>query len=258
MIRKMMIRAAFLGGVALAAGACFGLEDSGSKYEANIAVHYEPDYSYQQEEFLRTFFRDGMDTVSVNKYLSLGPLTHHTEMDEAGGKLIGGFAMCIGRDQDAGSERKPSRLAVYDKGGYMGSLAYVVFHDTLATLMPEHVLTFTVPNETSSCSPLYVYVQNVQAVVQAVKHGNGLSGGPFGAEDYLTLTITGSLNGKVLEAKTVKLVDGTRILEEWTKVDLSGMGMVDVLDLHLESSRADLPLYCCLDDLVFHYAEIYL
>lgn len=255
MIRKMMIRAAFFGAVAVFAGACLKVE-GGSKFETNYTVHYEPDSYYLQEQFLDMFFRGGKDTVSVNEYLSTGPLTQFTKVD-ADGKLVGGFAMCIGRDPDAGPERKPSRLAVYDKGGVEQSLAYVVFHDTLSTLMPEHAMTFTVPNEASSCSVLGVYVQNVQAVVQAVKHGNGLAGGPFTADDYLTLTLTGSFKGTVMETEVVKLVDGTSILDGWKAVDLNKMGVIDVLDLHLESSRADLPLYCCLDDLVFHYSEIF-
>lgn len=256
MIRKMILHTAFFCAVALLVGACLKVDGIGSQYEANIAVHYEPEYSYQQDQFLHTFFNDGKDTVSVNEYLSFGPLTHFTKVD-AGGGLVGGFAMCIGRDKDAAPERKPSRFAVYDKGGYQESLAYAVFHDTLATLMPEHALTFLVPNDDSSCTMGGVYVQNVQAVVQAVKNGNGLAGGPFGPEDYLTLTFTGSLNGTVKNVKTVTLVEGTRILDGWTAVDLSAMGQVDALDLHLESSRQDLPLYCCLDELSFHYSEIY-
>ena len=45
--------------------------------------------------------------------------------------------------------------------------------------------------------------------------------------------------------------------KEWTKVDLSEMGSMDALDLYLTSSRADFPLYCCLDDMGYHYIEIY-
>ena len=85
----------------------------------------------------------------------------------------------------------------------------------------------------------------------------GLADGPFQDGDYLTLTVTASLKNKVGETKEIKLIDGTSYLKEWTKVDLSELGSMDALDLYLTSSRADFPLYCCLDDMGYHYHEIY-
>jgi len=253
---KMIIRGALLGVLGLAAASCFGKLEGGSKYEGTLSVHYEPDYAYQLEDYLHTFFNDGADTVSVARYLSVGPLTHYSEVDDAGA-LVGGFAMCIGLDTLAAPDRKPSRFAVFDKGGYQESMAYAVYHDTLAALMPEHAIKFSIPNDESSCVMTHVYVQNVQAAVQAALYGTGLAGGPFTAEDHLTLTITGSRKEATTGSKSVKLLDGTRVLGGWTEMDLSGLGSVDVLDIRLESSRPDFPLYCCLDDITFHYSEIY-
>ena len=257
MMKKLMKKGAVLGAAVLLLSACLGQESSTSTYDANILSHYEPDNSYEYDDFLNTLFNGGKDTVSVNKYLTLGPLTHYSTVKDADGSLVGGFALCVGKDTLATPERKPSRFAVFDKGGYKESLAYVVFHDTTAALMPEHAMQFYVPNTASSCEPKAVCVQNVQAVVQAVKHGTGLAGGPFTSDDYLTLVLTGSLKGKVQATVEVTLVDGTKPLDKWTEVDLTRMGKADVIDLHLESSRPDLPLYCCLDNLLFHYSEIY-
>ena len=256
MIRKLMKRVALLGMAAIALSACFDKNGLTSQYESNLLVHYEPDYASDQASFMDQFFNGGEDTVSVNQYLSFGPLTHVSTVEEDG-SLVGGFAMCIGRDGDASPERKPSYFAVYGTGGNDDTYGYVVFHDTLATRMPEHLLYFNVPNEASSCTMNYVYVNNVQAVVQAVLHGNGLSGGPFEASDYLSLTITGYKGDKVTGSVTAKLVDGTKPLDKWTEVSLSSLGSVEMMDFHLEASRPDLPLYCCLDDLYFHYLEIY-
>ena len=89
------------------------------------------------------------------------------------------------------------------------------------------------------------------------RYGTGLADGPFGLNDHLTLTVKGFLNGKALGSKSLKLVDGTHILEGWTEVDLSSFGDADALDFSLESTRPDLPLYCCLDDLMFHFVETY-
>lgn len=256
MMQKMMIRGALLGALSLLACGCLDNMAGGSHYETTVIVHYEPEYYYDLDDFLDVFFDGGKDTVSVTKYLSLGPLCHNTTV-AADSSLIGGFAMCIGVDTLAAPDRKPSRFAVFDKGGKDESIAYAVFHDTLATLMPEHAITFAIPNESSTCSPLSVYVQNVQAVVQASRYGIGLADGPFGLNDHLTLTIKGFMKGKALGSKSVKLVDGTHILEGWTEVDLSSFGDVDAMDFSLESNRPDLPLYCCLDDLMFHYVEVY-
>ena len=256
MMKKMILRGAFLGAATLFAAGCFEFGNVGSKYETDVLVHYEPDYYYQEGDFIDQFFKGGADSVYVGEYFSTGPATHCAKVGAAG-NLVGGFALCMGVDTLAAPDRRPARLAVFDKGGWGESLAYAVFHDTLATLMPEHAIKFYIANDESSCTPAVVYVQNVQAAVQAAKYGNDLAGGPFTDEDYLTLTFTGSFKGTTKGSKTVKLLDGKRRLEEWTEVDLSAMGNVDALDLHLESSRADFPLYCCIDNLYFHYLEVY-
>lgn len=255
MISKMMRIGAVLG-VALAVSACFAFNDVGSSYEADVVIHYEPDYESQYQDFLSQFFNGGRDSVAVNEFFTIGPATHCAKLD-ADKNLTGGFALCVGIDTISTPDRRPARFAVFDKGGWNESLAYAVFHDTLSTFMPEKCIELYVANDESSNTLRLVYVQNVQAVVQAVKHGIGLAGGPFTAEDYLTLTFTGKKKGTATGSKSVKLVDGTKLLEKWTEVDLSSLGSVDELDLHLESSRPDCPLYCCIDNLYFHYEENY-
>lgn len=256
MLLNFMKKASLLGLVALAASACLNTNGMRNQYEINIMVRYEPEYYYDQESFLNEFFNGGADTVAVNEYLTYGPVTHYSKLD-GDGELVGGFAMCTGHDTGAAPDRKPSRFAVYDKGGADESLAYVVFHDTTSALMPEHALRFAVPNEESSSTMHYVYVQNVQAAVQAAIYGNDLEDGPFGAGDYLALSITGIKGTNTTGNVSVKLIDGTTPLDKWTEVDLSSLGSIDALDLRLEASRPDFPLYCCLDNLYFHYIEIY-
>ena len=256
MMKKMILRGACIGAAALSAVACFDLGQVGSKNETDVLIHYEPDYYYQEEDFLRQFFKNGADSVYVGEYFTTGPVAHYATPGEDG-ELVGGFALCIGVDTLAAPDRRPARLAVFDKGGFAETLGYAVFHDTLSTLMPEHDIAFYIPNENSACTLTRIAVQNVQAVVQAVQYGNGLAGGPFTAEDYLTLTFTGKKKGATTGTKSVKLVDGTKPVGAWTEVDISSLGSVDELELHLESSRPDCPLYCCIDNLYFHYLEVY-
>ena len=255
---KMMKMGAFLCAVALTVSGCFKLTTPESKYELNKLIRYEPENEYDVAKFMQTLFNDGADSVSVHEYLTIDKvITHNSKVttkneETSKTELIGGFAMCIGIDTIATPDRRPQRYAVFDDGGYGKSLAYVVYHDTLSTLLPEHSIDFYVPNEQSNCKLQYVFVQNVQAVVQAVKHGTGLAGGPFTADDFLTLTFTGVRGGASTGTQVVKLVDGTKLLDKWTEVDLSSLGYVEHLDLHMESSRPDCPLYCCLDNLAFH------
>ena len=254
---RKMIRCALLGAVALLAAACFGKQDFRNEYDTHLLVQFEPDYEYEWDDFLDKLFNGGMDTIACSPSIFIGPVYHFSKLDDAG-NFLGGICLARGKDADASVGRKPSRFAVYDANvGNQKSRAYAVFHDTTDVLMPEHIIRIQIPNEFSSCAPENIYVHNVQAAVQAAVHGVGLADGPFQAGDYLTLTITASLKNKVGETKEIKLIDGTSYLKEWTKVDLSEMGSMDALDLYLTSSRADFPLYCCLDDMGYHYHEIY-
>jgi hypothetical protein len=55
----------------------------------------------------------------------------------------------------------------------------------------------------------------------------------------------------------VKLINGTNAVTEWTEVDISTLGKVDAVKLHLTASRSDFPLYCCVDSMNYHYYELY-
>ena len=256
MNKKMIIRCALVGALALLAASCFQQSDYKTEYSSHLQVRFEYDEEYQWLDFVDRFFNGGEDTVAF-KSIILGPITFCATLDKEN-NFQGGMVLCRGKDSDASAERKPSRFAVYDKdGGNQQSHAYAVFHDTTATLMPEHFIDIYIPNEDSSCAAEFVYVHNVQAAVQAAKHGVGLAGGPFQAEDNFILTITGYLKEKVTATKDVELIAGTKCLEEWTQVDISSLGKIDAIDFHLSSSRADFPMSCCLDDLALYYVEIY-
>jgi hypothetical protein len=256
MFKKMIIRGAFLGAIALAAVSCFSGLDGQSKYDGHARLAFEPANPYEWESFVNQFFNEGKDTVAAYPYFTTGSISVCAKLSDDD-VFQGGFALCRGVDTLAAADRKPSYFAVFDKGGNQGSYGYVVFHDTTATLMPEHAVLVPVPNEQSSNAPTLVFVQNVQATVQAARLGTGLAGGPFGAGDHLTLTVTGYKGTAKTGEKSVALISGTEPLKEWTDVDLSGLGSVDALDFHLSSNRDDMPLYCCVDDLVIHVTEIY-
>ena len=257
MMKKMMVRCALLGAAALLTAACFSSQDYKTEYDYQLLVHYEPDEDYQWDEFVKEFFNNGMDTVAFFANFSVGPVYHFATISDTDG-FQGGMVLARGKDADASAERKPSRFAVYDENaGYKGSKAYAVFHDTTAALLPEHTIQIAIPNAASYCEAKGMFVHNVQAVYLAVKHGVGLAGGPFTEDDYLVLTVTGYKGSTQTAQKEVKLVNGTNAIAEWTEVDLTTLGKVDAIDFHLTSSRSDLPLYCCVDSMGYHYYEIY-
>ena len=254
---KMMIRSALLGALTILAVSCFSKEDFKTEYDSHLLIQFEPDQEYQWGDFADQFFHGGKDTVAFYPSISMGPVYFFAKLDDEEA-FLGGSAICCGKDADVSEGREPSCFAVCDEyGGNLKSHAYLVFHDAAASQMPEHFIQVYIPNVESSCGAEYLYVHNVQAVVQAAKYGVNLAGGPFQGDDYLLLTITGLLGSKETGTVEVKLVDGTKAIEEWTKVDISSMGKIDTIDFKLTSSRDDFPLYCCLDDLGLHYVEIY-
>lgn len=256
-MNRKLLRCALLGIAAFLAMACFDKGDYKTEYDTHLVVTFEPDYDYMWEDFLDTFFNHGEDTVAFAPSISIGPIYHYAKVDD-GEEFLGGIALALGKDADASATRAPSRFAVFDAdGGNRKSRGYAVFHDTTTALMPEHVIRIAIASEESTCTPETMFVHNAQAAVQAALHGVGLAGGPFQADDFLLLTVTGSLKNKATGTKEVKLIDGTNYIKEWTKVDLSELGMIDALDLHLSCSRSDFPMYCCLDDMGYHYIEIY-
>ena len=89
-------------------------------------------------------------------------------------------------------------------------------------------------------------------------NGDGMSddgGAPFGDNDYFTLTIHGSLNGKAVNSEvTVNLAKGKTYIQEWAYVDLSSLGKVDAITFSLASSKKNslgmtTPAYFAFDDL---------
>ena len=257
MMKKMMVRCALLGAAALLAASCFGSQDYSSQYDSHLLVHFEPDQDYQWDDFEKNIFNDGKDTVAFYPNFSISAVYHFATIDDLDG-FRGGLVLARGKDADASPDRKPSRFAVFDEnGGFQGSKAYAVFHDTTASLMPEHLIRIAIPNADSYCEPEGMFVHNVQAAYQAAKSGVGLADGPFGENDYLVLTVTGYKGTTRTGEKQVKLINGTNAVVEWTEVELGALGKVDAIDFHLAASRPDFPLYCCVDSMGYHYLEIY-
>lgn len=76
-----------------------------------------------------------------------------------------------------------------------------------------------------------------------------------GEDIWVRLTATGYLAGEVVQAVNMPLVEGTDVVSDWTKVDLSSLGQIDKLVFTMSSNDANdygmlAPAYFCIDNLV--------
>ena len=101
------------------------------------------------------------------------------------------------------------------------------------------------------------YVNNTPWVVDGIKNGDRMSddgGKPFGENDFFTLTVHGSLNGKAVNNEvTVELAKGTSYIKDWTYVDLRSLGKVDAIKFSMSGSKKNdrgltTPAYFAMDD----------
>lgn len=103
-----------------------------------------------------------------------------------------------------------------------------------------------------------MYVNNTPWVIYAIQNGDGMSddgGKPFGKDDYLKLTVTGSLNGKSGRSVTMTLAKGTDFyVKDWTYLPLHLLGKVDAIKFSMESTKKNsygmtTPRYFAFDNL---------
>jgi len=97
------------------------------------------------------------------------------------------------------------------------------------------------------CNNVYAY--------NSMKNGDETAGEPFGETDYFSLVVYAKLNGVGVNARVfVDLAEGTKIMDQWTWVDLSSLGEIDELTFEMKGSRANdygllTPTYFCIDNI---------
>lgn len=106
-----------------------------------------------------------------------------------------------------------------------------------------------------------VFVTNSVNAYLAMKNGDDGYGNlafckqDWGADDWLTLTITGYYDQYVTGFVKVSLAEGRNFVEDWKRVDLSPLGEVKSIGFLLESSDTtqmgvlNTPAFFCLDQL---------
>lgn len=115
--------------------------------------------------------------------------------------------------------------------------------------------------------PQDAYITNTTYAYYTIRDGNQFSkafGGPTGEDpDYFYIRWKGFLNGQLQHEEDFYLADyrfqessEDYIVKEWTRFDLSGMGMVDSLEIEFYSSDTgdfgiNTPLFFALDDFTY-------
>lgn len=97
------------------------------------------------------------------------------------------------------------------------------------------------------CNSVYTY--------SSMTKGDAYAGEPFTKDDYLSLIVYAKLNGVAVNARVfVDLAEGTKIMDQWTWVDLSSLGEIDELTFEMTGSRTgqyglNTPSYFCIDNI---------
>jgi hypothetical protein len=123
--------------------------------------------------------------------------------------------------------------------------------ETAAT--PNEAGTYITYGTNGTFKPSEVYVTNNTYAYYTMLNGNSFST-QFTDDSWFILTIHGSLNNVETGSVNVALANGTDILKNWTRVNLSPLGTVDRIYFTMTSSDTgqwgmNTPGYFCLDRL---------
>jgi len=224
----------FVAALALTFAAC---QPSGDVEDKTIATFEEAAISPAKAESYLAF------TTDTTAFLESGMYSVQQTVSYGGTYVTGGVVTNI---TDTEFKNFTDAYKSAAGGAYKGK-NYVVWYADAWT-----------PNVIKLKTPAVVpgmYVCNNVYALSSMKDGDVIAGEPFGANDWLLLTIGGSLQGEEVNT-TVEfyLAQGTNFVTNWTYVDLSKLGKVDELHFSMSGSRTgdyglNTPSYFCIDNL---------
>lgn len=242
-----MKRIVFLSILALSLSSCF----KDSYYEGTFNPVATFDYNINDL---------GEDSVYVGasfagtQFLAMMNLQENDEMP-----FGGGFALSMKRDSVdmksyATGAREVSPFAVYQKKKDGSDNGFAVFYQNEdASKMPEQHMVF-LSYLYGTCTLSQCYIANSANVIANVLDPASDFYFERDGGDYLKLTVTGYNDSKETGKAEYYLVDfhpdADSIALGWKKLDLSKLGDIDYVNFSLESSKAGLPKYFCIDNIV--------
>lgn len=194
------------------------------------------------------------DQEYASDVFRIGSLYFLTRKDKENNHL-GGFA--IGRKRDTTLYTRTTPFPKYtvfeklpDKDSVLKENYYAVYkYEADTAKMPETAILFAYPN-IGTAVPSKLKINNTIEMIAAVRGLGGYTMAKKG--DWVKLVFEGrTVAGKKTSVETF-LYDWTgvseKLIDSWTEVDLSKIGVFDFLDMRVESSRDDWPHSVCIDD----------
>ncbi len=231
--------------LAFAIAACISSCMKGG-YETSFTGFCNFEYSDTSKYFVNGIY-DKQDLVMASSSLAFCGKRNDD------GEFFGGIMAGIRRDSVYMEGYVPkSMYTVADPyGGANKSTGFGILYDSVGA-MPDHEVSFLYSN-IGTCSLSALAVANTTFNVNAIMFGlNGIP--PFESGDYLTLKVTAIVGGQQTASASIDLArhngKSLEVITKWTAMDVSKIGNFEYLDLNLETNRYDLPLYCCIDNLV--------
>jgi hypothetical protein len=250
----MMKKVLFILSLALLSVSCL----KGGKFESTYTA--VGDFEYTSENYSSLFLAP--DSTYFPDYFYIGNAMA-CNAKKSGNTFLGGCFLAIGRDTVISSvhsvNNSSSRYKVVSGGGgAFKSRTYMIFYDNPDTAsMPKYAIK-SVLSSSGTCKMNVCYVNNTNEVVNDVIYGNG-SVPAFKSGDWIKLKVTGYSGGTVTGSAEMYLADFTKtpavVIEDWTKLDISALGIADAVDFSISSNVEGIPPYVCIDNF---YANIHL
>lgn len=207
------------------------------------------------------FLKSCPDSVFCGSYFAgtSGRVLYNIQSDKDHQTVTGGFAISWKRDHTIGGENdKCNQYCVLNSTKDKQSLFAVYHQNDDPSLNPDrgNDIVF-LGGEGSTYSPTLLYVANAAQVATLISRGSE-DFEPFKEGDYLRVTFTGYTKGVAGASVTMdlaKYAGALTLVNEWKQVDLSKLGTVTSIDVHLETNREGLPLYVCIDNVMTSVVE---
>lgn len=226
--------------VAMMAVSCFNIE-SGSKQSYTLFA----DFEFTRVDYSTAF---GADSLMFDTEVGLGigfdMLGFYHKLNAEKTDVIGGFiASHLSPVKADGEGNNADRLCdLLSKK----SNTYLVYRNTEQPNMPEHDIQF-MSTKYGTCTMVGCYVTNTVEVAESVLAN-------FEKGDRLTLKATGYLDGTKTGEAEIALADFSAqkdsIVSTWTPFNLNKLGSVEYVEFTVTSSKPEVPLNFCLDDMI--------
>lgn len=222
------------------AASCFNLE-SGSKQSYTLIADFEFTWLDYDDVF-------GADSLmfDANKGLGIGVdyMGFYHKLNPEKTEVLGGFVAShlssVRADEAGDNANRLYTPLSKDKN------TYLVYRTADLPNMPEHDFQF-MAKQLGTCGMTGCYVTNTVEVADSVM-------AHFEVGDRMTLKATGYLDGAKTGEAEIYLADFSAekdsIVSTWTAFNLSKLGSVEYVEFTVTSTKPDVPLNFCIDDVI--------